>query len=79
VVHKNYENEKSLFKGTDISLAAVQIDRSDPFFNEQQFSQLQIPTIDFLRTEELENLKKSSIRVVGYPIEIYDPKSGGME
>jgi len=68
VVHKNYDNEKSLFKGTDISLAAVQIDRSDPFFSEEEFSILSIPTIDFLQTQELSDLKKSPIRVVGYPV-----------
>ena len=79
VVHKDYHHQKDLFRGTDIGLAAFKIDRSAPGFNQEDFSQLRIPQINFLKPEELESLKESQVRVVGYPIEIYDPASGAME
>ena len=79
VVHKDYHHQKDLFRGTDIGLAAFKIDRSAPGFDPEEFSQLRIPQISFLKPEELEGLKETQVRVVGYPIETYDPASGAME
>jgi len=79
VAHAGYRRQRDLFRGTDIGLAAFKIDRSAPGFDQAEFSQLRIPQINFLKPEELEGLKESQVRVVGYPIEIYDPASGAME
>ena len=48
-LHKNYK-ENGFLIGTDIALAAITIDRSDPGFDEEKFGQIEIPEIELIKS-----------------------------
>ena len=61
-----------MLKGSDIALAVVKIDRSSQDFDEKTLEELELPGIDYVDAEDLQNLSKSIFRVTGYPIQVYD-------
>ena len=75
ICHQGYTSEKCMMKGTDVALAAFKVDRSDPKFTEEKLKDIKVPPIGFVTPEQIQDLKSDEIRVHGYPLEVYDPKT----
>ena len=73
-LHHDY-NGKHYPNGTDIALAIMKIDRTDHYFDEEELDKVHIPHLDFIRNEDIGNLRGSNIKNAGYPIEIFDSES----
>ena len=73
-LHKDY-NSKGSLEGTDIALAVVKLDRSDPDFDDEMLKKVYIPPIKVIPNDQIDALRGSEIRILGYPNTICHPQS----
>ena len=78
MTYPKYFKSKSFLYGDDLALAVVEVDDADRNFSMDELNKLVIPTPAPFDDKVGDKLNEAFCRVAGYPIDVFDPKSGSV-
>lgn len=77
--HPGYRSRHDFLTGSDWAAVAVEVDKTDPSFSEEDFAKIDVPDVEFLSTADLADLEAALLRVYGYPLQVFDAATGHLE